>query len=249
MVSPALSLYQKQKSFNVDPKAQEIHDLICENFPLVKRICLRIKPRLPHSVSLDELISAGVYGLIDAANKFNPDKDASFKTYAELRIRGAILDELRGADPLTRTARKKVREFETTKAKMAQEIGREPKTSEVAEKLGWSKNEISKHLKSAQEINYVEFECLPLPKDNNYALNFQENEGEPFYKVWTGQLKEKLAKCIHELPEKQKQVVVMYYQEEMNYKEIAMVLSVTDSRVSQIHSQAIKTLGKLMEEK
>ena len=156
------------------------------------------------------------------------------------------MDELRDFDPLTRTARKRVQELEKAKSKLAQEKGREASDEEVAKELGWDKSEIAKLSKKSEEVNFVDLSLLPIKDEKSRALSFTDKEGDPFYEIWLGQLKSRLATLIEKLPEKQRTVISLYYQEEMNFKEIALVLDVTDSRISQIHSQAISQLNDLM---
>jgi len=246
MVSPALAYYRNQNNPE-NPEQLKIHTLVIEHQDMVKKIAMRIKPRLPYSVSLDDLISAGLYGLIDAANKFDEKHHTSFKTYADWRIRGSIMDELRGFDPLTRTSRKRVQEIEKARKKLSQELGRQPSDEEVAEELGWEKDEIAKLTQKAEEVNFVEYTVLPISNKNDTAVGRNSREDEPFYDLWFSQLKDILKDNLKKLPEQQRNVLALYYQEEMNYKEIALILGVTDSRISQIHSQAIKSLSRWMQ--
>lgn len=219
-------------------------DLIAKHATLVKFLANRIAIRLPPSVSVDDLISAGIMGLLDAIEKFDPGKGVQLKTYAEFRIKGAILDELRGMDWIPRSVRKKVREIEQAIIAVEQKISRPAEDSEIAEQMGIDLETYYDMLNKARGI-----ELLSL---DEYLENYKEN-GEPkrSFKslirgdydavdhIMTQELKEIIADGIRTLPKNEQMVVSLYYYNGLTLKEIGEVLGLTESRISQIHTKTI----------
>ena len=224
--------------------------LIMEYAPLVKRIAFRIVSRLPDTIRVEDLISIGTLGLIDAIEKYNPEKGKGFRAYAELRIKGAILDELRGYDILSRSNRRwSNRILEITK-ELEQELGRRPFDEEVAEKLEISMEEFHTLRNQTRTLVFLDIE------DADYRIageasdaerrGINHGEFEPFAKLADKALKERLAAAIEKLPEKLRLVLSLYYYSELNYKEIGKVLSLSESRISQLHTKAIVKLRKIL---
>ncbi|WP_373020375.1 RNA polymerase sigma factor FliA [Thiomicrorhabdus sp.] len=208
--------------------------------PLVKRIAYHLKGRLPESVFVDDLIQSGIIGLIEAMQKFNANQGASFETYAGIRIRGAMLDEIRKGDWTPRSVHRKSREVSEAINRLESKNGREAKDSEIALELGVSIHEyhaILKDTNGAQLLSIDEPDHDELSEDR--MLGVSQN---PFAELAEAGFQEELAEQIMQLPEKEKLVMALYYDEELNLKEIGEVLEVSESRVSQIHSQAIKRL-------
>ncbi|MBF0274822.1 MAG: FliA/WhiG family RNA polymerase sigma factor [Nitrospinae bacterium] len=222
---------------------KERNKLIVEHAQLVKYAALRIIVRVPPNIQLDELISAGTMGLIDAIDKFDESKDVQFKTYAEFRIRGAILDELRALDWVPRTVRQKATLVSKTYAKLERELNRPVEDEEMAEELDITVDEFYKMLRDAAGISIVNFEDLGgSDKDGDdrdiYDCLADTNSNDPETEIKLKQIREIIAETIDTLPEKEKILISLYYYEELNMKEIGEVMGITESRVSQLHSKA-----------
>ena len=219
--------------------------LIKRYLPYVKRIVQRIAVHLPPGVDIDDLISAGVVGLIESVDRFDPKRDNKFITYASFRIRGSILCELRSRDVLSRSNRKKVRELEKTSLKLEQELGRVATDNELATamKLDMDRFYKIKKLSNISFISLDEIGSITSEEKEGVKSSLMGNAPEDALSL-TGikEIKHAAAKAIDGLPEKEKLVVSLYYQDELTMKEIGKVLGYTESRVSQLHSQAISRL-------
>ncbi len=208
--------------------------------PLVKRIAYHLKGRLPDSVMVDDLIQSGIIGLIEASQKFDAGQGASFETYAGIRIRGAMLDEIRKGDWTPRSVYRKSREVSDAINSVESRKGRESRDEEVAEEMGITLDEyyhILQDTNSAQLLSIDEPDHDELSEDRMVS-----GVKTPISELAESGFQSALAEQISELPEKEKLVMALYYDEELNLKEIGEVLEVSESRVSQIHSQAIKRL-------
>ncbi len=223
------------------------NELILEYAPLVKMIALKLAVRLPPHIDLDELMSSGIMGLIDAIDKFDDSKDVMLKTYAEFRIRGAMLDELRARDWVPRTVRQKATRLSRAYAKLEQELGRPAEDEEVAKELDLELNEFYKLLRDSAGLSLLSFEDLGgTGKDGEVRDIFEclvdVKAVNPETEVKLKEIRDIIADAIDNLPEKEKILVSLYYYEELNMKEIGEVMGVTESRVSQIHTKAIARL-------
>ncbi|MBP8127646.1 MAG: RNA polymerase sigma factor FliA [Aeromonadaceae bacterium] len=216
---------------------------------LVKRIGLHLMTRLPSSVQLDDLLQAGMIGLLDAARNYDGSKGASFETYAGIRIRGAMIDEIRRGDWVPRSVHRNTRRISEAIDIVEQQHGRDAKDSEVARELGVSLDEYHSMLNEAACGRVVGIEDLGVSDD---VLSGESDDDEDNNKTFTGFAKERfqqaLAEGISHLPEREALVLSLYYDEEMNLKEIGQILSVSESRVSQIHSQAMHRLRARMKD-
>jgi RNA polymerase sigma factor for flagellar operon FliA len=226
--------------------------LITEYLPYVKRIVHRIAVHLPSTIDIDDLMNVGVIGLIQAVDRYDPSRDNKFMTYAVLRIKGAVLSELRSRDFLSRSNRRKIRDFETTCMKLEQKLGREVDDDEVARELGIDVEQVYR-TKQMSSISFISFEELGFSsRDEKEKLvsYLVDNEDDALTLTRLKELKEAVARAIEQMPEKEKLVISLYYLEELTMKETGKVLNITESRVSQIHSQAILRLrAKLKKEK
>jgi len=226
--------------------------LITEYLPYVKRIVHRLAMHLPSTVDIDDLMNVGVIGLIQAVDRYDPRRDNKFMTYAVFRIKGAVLSELRSRDFLSRSNRRKIRELENAYLKLEQKLGREVEDSEVAHELGVDIEQVYR-TKQLSSISFISFEELGYSsKDEKEKLmNFLINNDEDALTMTRlKELKAALAQAVEALPEKEKLVVSLYYLDELTMKETGEVLGITESRVSQIHSQAIIHLrAKLRKQK
>jgi RNA polymerase sigma factor for flagellar operon FliA len=225
--------------------------LVLEYAPLIKYIAQKIAARLPANIELDDLISSGVIGLMDAMEKYDASRDNKFKTYAEFRIRGAILDELRAQDWVPRSVREKAKILERCYSKLEQKKGRQATDDEVCSELGITQPEFHELLSQVRSVSLLSYDDIShFSKADKRALHGVGDSGlkapTPFSEVNVAYVKRVISEAIQDLPEKQRLVLSLYYYEDLNLKEIGRVLDVTESRVSQLHTQAILRLkGKL----
>jgi len=221
---------------------EERERMLMEQLPQVRYIARRIHERLPRHVPFEDLVHAGVVGLIDALQKFDRSKHVQFGSYAKFRIRGAILDSLREMDWSPRDLRRKARQLEEAHNRLSSELGRNPSESELAAAMGLDLHGLQVLL---GEIDGLEVGSLRVlsPRDGaeedlcEYLAN--DPEETPLLFCLRSEMKELLARAIAELPEKERQVLALYYFEELTMKEVGAVLGVGESRVSQIHSMAV----------
>ncbi len=214
---------------------------------LVKRIALHMIARLPASVQLDDLLQAGMLGLLEAAQKFDGGKGASFETYAGIRIRGAIVDEMRRGDWVPRSVHRNARRITEAMKQLEGRLGREAKDTEIAEEMDVSLDEY--HTMANDSLSGRLFsldEMLHEDEINTTQISVSEMLHGPAEVAQRQALKKALAQAIDDLPEREKMVLSLYYEEEMNLKEIGLVLGVSESRVSQIHTQVALKLKKKM---
>lgn len=208
--------------------------------PLVNRIAYHLKGRLPDSVLVEDLIQSGIIGLIEAIQKFDATQGASFETYAGIRIRGAMLDEIRKGDWTPRSVHRKSREVSDAIARVEAHKGREARDEEIAREMQVSINEYYQIL---QDTNAAQLLSIDEPDHDEISEDRIVSKGKtPIAELSDHDFQRALVEEIENLPEKEKLVVALYYDEELNLKEIGEVLDVSESRVSQIHSQAIKRL-------
>lgn len=227
-------------------ESQSDQQLIEQYGPLVKRIAYHLMGRLPASVVLDDLLQAGMIGLLEAAKKFDSGKGASFETYAGIRIRGAIIDEVRRGDWTPRSVHRNARRISETMQQIEAATGREATDQEVASEMGVSLAEYHVLLQDSVESRLFSFEELTADDEEAPREQLSSKEPDPSHFTEKGAFTEALSHAIGQLPEREKLVLALYYDEELNLKEIGQVLGVSESRVSQIHSQAAHRLrGKL----
>lgn len=228
----------------VDPEVKD--KIIIEYAPLIKYIAQKIAARLPSNVELDDLISCGVIGLMDAIEKFDPTRDNKFKTYAEFRVRGAILDELRAQDWVPRSIREKAKLVERTYTKLEASLGRPATDEEMCKELNLNQEEFHELLNKAKSVSLLNIDDSASFNrgDKKLLAGLMENSksANPFNAVSLKSSRDKIKDGIKGLPEKQRLVLSLYYYEDLNLKEIGQVLNVTESRVSQLHTQAIMKL-------
>jgi RNA polymerase sigma factor for flagellar operon FliA len=237
----------KGNTLTVDKKLQRTNDLVTLHEPLVKRIAFHLLSRLPPSVQADDLIQAGMIGLIEASRNFDPEQGASFETYAGIRIRGAMLDEIRRTDWTPRSVHRKAREVAEAVRKIENEKGRDARDVEVAQAMGIGLEEYHKILQDATGCRIFSFEDPgTLGEEGFVAPDRQTNQ--PFENLQNDDFKQGLARAIKGLPERERLVMALYYDEELNLREIGEILGVSESRVCQIHGQALIRLRARMED-
>lgn len=240
-------LTEEQK---LNPKVRA--KVIGEFSPLIKYIASRIAIRLPPHIDLNDLINAGVIGLIDAIEKFDATKQIKFKTYAEFRIRGAILDELRSMDWVPRSVRQKARKVEDAYTRLEYTLGRPASDAEVAREMNVDIDSFHKLLSETASVSLLSLDDLgendaDLSKRNLLEYILQDEKDWPSHKIRYAEVREIVARGIMGLPDKERMVVSLYYYDELTMKEIGHVLKFTESRVSQIHTKAILRLRSKMQ--
>jgi RNA polymerase sigma factor FliA len=218
--------------------------LIIEHLPQVRLIARKIHERLPETVCLDDLLSAGVIGLINAIDNFDPSQNAKLRTYAEYRIRGAILDSLREADWAPRMKRKLARDLQAGLARAEQKLGRSPEEEEIARELNLSVEDYRQKLHEVSTLDIGELEFLRDEHETPVLLNYlaTPEEDSPAVQLERAELERLMASAIDGLPKVEKTILSLYFYEELTLREIGEIMGVHFSRVSQIKSQAILRL-------
>ena len=211
---------------------------------LVRRLAHQMIAKLPANVEIDDLIQVGMIGLADALSRFDADQGVQFETFATQRIRGSMLDELRGNDYLSRGTRKQQRTIESAVHKLEQKLGRAPAESEIAREMGTTLVEYQELLGKVRGTQLVYLEDLSGDEGDNDFLDRHvgTQDTSPLARLQDHRMREALVEAIKVLPEREQYVMSMYYEHDMNLKEIAAVLKVTESRVCQLHSQSIARL-------
>lgn len=242
-VASLLKKYKESPSLLTD---QQKDRLITEYAPLIKFIAQKIAMRLPSNIELDDLISSGVIGLMDAIDKYDSSRDNKFKTYAEFRIRGAILDELRAQDWVPRSVRDKSKMLDRAISKLEIDLGRLPEDPEVAAELKMTMTEFHKLVNTVKPVSLLSIDdqatLSNVDKKSILSILDEIKFNNPAAQLNVKSVKKTMTVAIEELPERQRLVLSLYYYEDLNLKEIGKILRVTESRVSQLHAQAI---GKL----
>jgi len=238
----AAKIYPSGQSTVISPEERE--QLILEHLPQVRLIARRIHERLPESVNVDDLVSAGVVGLISAIDRFDAAHNVKLKTYAEHKIRGAILDSLRGLDWAPRQQRKRSKQIEAVIASMEQRLHRTPREEEIAAELGLSIEEYHEWLVEIRGLNLGSLETASGDEDSRDLLQFVSDDEEqwPSRILERSELRRILAEAICGMPDVEKTVLSLYYHEEMTLREISKILHLHESRISQLKSQAIVRL-------
>ena len=234
-------MYQTKRT----PELRE--QIILEYAPLVKVVAGRLSMYLGYNVEYDDLVSYGIFGLIDAIDKFDQDKEVKFETYASLRIRGAILDQIRKMDWIPRTVRQKQKKIDEAVKRVEMQTGKTAQDEEVAKELGLTGEELTEwqsQLKVTNVISLNEF----IEQGSEPVMDARHNSHfiQPEQKVEQEELKVKLQEAMGQLTEKEKKVILLYYYEDLTLKEISRVLEVSESRISQLHTKALSKMQRTM---
>ena len=237
----------KQVVEEIEITAENREEVIIRYSPMIKYVANRIAMRLPPHIEVDDLISVGVLGLMDAISKYDSSRGAKFKTYAEFRVRGAILDELRAMDWVPRSIRQKASNVDKVVQALQAKLSRSPEDEEVAKEMGISLDQFHDTLNETKSIPVFSLEDLGIAKESGEQQSLLDclagkADADPQTQIRLIELKEIIAKAIDALPEKERLMVSLYYYEELTMKEIGAVLEITESRVSQIHSKAVYRL-------
>lgn len=241
------ALWEKYFRNKSDKEARDT--LIVQYIYLIRYVVGRVKVTLPATVSLEDIAGYGVEGLINAIERYSPQKNTRFETYALIRIRGAILDKIRSEDFLPRSVRKKLKDIKHAQEELKQQLGRMPTTKEVAELLDMEPDKVTQLLSEDTTMTSIydkrgntddSVEIIETIQDTN-KLNPQEQMEEK-------NVKQELEKALHRLPERERVIMVLYYQENMTLKEIGGTINMSESRVCQLHAQAIMKLKNILSE-
>ncbi len=236
--------YQEQER-----SPDSVRALVEKHAPLVKRIALHLHARLPESVLLDDLLQAGIEGLLEAANSYQQGKGASFETFAGIRIKGAMLDEMRRGDWSPRSVHRASRRMAQVQHALEAKLGRSPNVEEMAEAMEVPVDEFRKMARHSLSARLVSLDEPVGEEGGNDRSDFVQDEGDtPDQLVEKDNLRARLVEAIKSLPERDQILLNLYYFEELNLREIGAVLGVSESRVSQLHSLAASKLRGLLEE-
>lgn len=215
-------------------------ELLKQHLPAVRRQALALQVKLPAGVELDDLIQAGTLGLLDATRRFDPTAGVTFGTFASQRIRGAMIDELRTRDWLPRSVRRKAREMDACVRRLEQQHGRPPEEREIAAEMGIGINEYHELLADTNNGYLLPFEDVV--EERGEPEDASGADASPMNQLLDEEHRERLKAAIEALPEREKLMITLYYQEDLNLKEIGAVLGVSESRVCQLHSQAVSRM-------
>ncbi|HZR83131.1 MAG TPA: FliA/WhiG family RNA polymerase sigma factor [Candidatus Binatia bacterium] len=233
------------------PRARGADEDISAYLPLVRQVVQQIQGALPASIEHDEVMSWGVDGLLDAFKKFDPGKATHFQTYARIRIRGAILDQLRSLDWVSRTVRQKANHLVRSSQQLEHQLGRQASHDELACAMGLKIGELHDLMTEVGDLAMVSLEDVAFGR-NNERLGFEEfiaaSTGDPMAALLAREQATAVAAAIEQLPEKERMVMPLYYHGELTMKEVGARLGITESRVSQLHTQAISRLRSMLSE-
>ena len=233
-----------------DKSNKSVRDtLIVQYIYLIRYVVGRVKVTLPATISIEDIAGYGVEGLINAVERYSPQKNTRFETYALIRIRGAILDRIRAQDFLPRSVRKKIKDIKSAQEHLKQELGRMPTTTEVANYLDMEPEKVSQLLSEDTTITSL-YDKRGNTEDSVEIIDTiqDENKLNPQEKAEEQNVKQELEKALRRLPERERIIMVLYYQENMTLKEIGATINMSESRVCQIHAQAIMKLKNILSE-
>lgn len=239
-----------QKTRETGPASDSHRETIIQEFAhVVKAMAYRLAYRLPAYMDAEDLVSVGIMGLMDAMDKYDPNREAKFKTYAEFRIRGAMLDEIRSMDWIPRSVHERVSMLQRTHTRLLNRLGRPPTDEEIAAEMNLSPAELDEFLVRSRGAVLVSLDDMNLHEpDGPKILDMlaDTHQSDPLATILNDQERGRVADAIQQLPEKERLVLTLYYFEELTMKEIGGILKITESRVCQIHTKAILHLkGKL----
>ena len=222
----------------------DLNEMLRQYSPLVRRLAHQMMAKLPANVEVDDLIQVGMIGLADALSRFDAAQGVQIETFATQRIRGAMLDELRGADWLSRGTRKQQREIESAVHRLEQRLGRAPHELEIANEMGLSLGDYQEMLGKVRGTQLIYLEDMSGDEGDHDFLDRHviDSGSDPLSLLQDDRMRHALVDAIKKLPDREQLVMSLYYEEDMNLKEIAAVLGVTESRVCQLHSQSIARL-------
>ncbi len=228
---------------------EEKQNIVAEFLPKIKSWTIRLKGTLPDSVDVDDLFSAASIGLIESMDRFDKSRNVSFSTYAERRIKGAILDSLRNLDFLPRNVRTRLKALDAAVNELAGKLGRKPTVQEIIDNTEYNEEDIYRLMGLQENEKMLSLDETVGDSEETSLVDFVRSKGlTPEDEVMKNNLTERMAEEIDKLSEKERQVVTLYYYEELTMKEVAEVLDITESRVSQIHTSAMQKLKRRLKD-
>lgn len=235
--------YARQTQATKEPSIpMDKEQMILHHCDLIKYMALRLASRLPSHVSVDDLFNAGVIGLMDAINKFDPEQQIQFRTYAKIRIKGAMLDEIRAMDWVPRSLRQKSNQLTKSAASLTEKLGRYPTDEELAAALNLAMDSYYHLLDEIKGISLMPVEIQEAVQDPQGETQLASSGDGPFQAVYKEQIRKELASAIETLPKNEQLILSLYYYEELTMKEIGAVMGYTESRISQLHTKAVLRL-------
>ena len=220
------------------PEGKQLADQLVEKYtPLVKKIAYHLSARLPADIHIDDIIQSGLIGLLDASKHYDPKQGAQFETYATIRIRGAILDEVRRSDWVPKSVHKKARDLSAAIQEIERKTGRDARDIEVAQEMGISIDEYYSILKDSSSCRMLSFDDLDTDDTQSLGM-FEDKHSNVVSQVLDDEFQQRLSQAIAGLPERERMVMSLYYDTEMNLKEVGMLVGISESRVSQLLTQA-----------
>ena len=226
---------------------QEREELILQHYPMVRRVAYRMVSRYPSCIEADDLVTIGTLGLIDAVDKFEESRSVSFSAYARIRVQGAILDELREADWVPRSVRNRFSRIQECKRSLKESLGRDPTEEEVAQDLGVGVDRLREMIQGATVRTLVSME-EGSEEEESVGSTLPSAEPTPLEAATKEHLREMVRDRVTELPERERQIVDMYYFQELTFREIGQILGITESRVSQLHSRMKARMSSELQE-
>jgi RNA polymerase sigma factor FliA len=223
--------------------------LILTYYPMVSRVARRMAARYPSSVEVDDLVSIGTMGLIDAAERYDAEICSSFAGYARIRVQGAIVDALRKADWVPRSVRNRNRNLVEARKVLAERLGRDPSREELAEELGMEADQLDTYHRDANILTLVSMEESRADSDQRIADTLESDSTAPETAAVTLSIRETVARAVRDLPERDQTIVRLYYYEDRSFKQIGQFLGVTESRVSQLHSRIKRRLREALHDR
>ena len=226
---------------------REREELILQHYPMVRRVAYRMVSRYPSCIEADDLVTIGTLGLIDAVDKFEESRSVSFSAYARIRVQGAILDELRKTDWVPRSVRNRFSRIQETKQGLREKLGRDPKEEEVAEALSVEVERLREMIQGATVRTLVSME-EGSEDEESVGSTLPSAEPTPLEAATKEHLREMVRARVTDLPERERQIVDMYYFQELTFREIGQILGITESRVSQLHSRMKARMSSELQE-
>lgn len=230
------------------PEGKQLADQLVEKYtPLVKKIAYHLSARLPADIHIDDIIQSGLIGLLDASKHYDPSQGAQFETYATIRVRGAILDEVRRSDWVPKSVHKKARELAAAMQEIERRTGRDARDIEVAQEMGVSIDDYYQILKDSNSCRMLSFDDLDTDDAQSLGI-FEDRQSNVVNDILDEEFRQRLSKAVAGLPERERMVMSLYYDTEMNLREVGMLIGISESRVSQLLSQAQLRLRARMNE-
>ncbi|HET6427494.1 MAG TPA: FliA/WhiG family RNA polymerase sigma factor [Phycisphaerae bacterium] len=247
---PAETLRARARKAYADQARETFEEkLILDYLPLVRHVVTRVAENIHQPADIEDLISAGTIGLIKAAREYDPSRKAEFKTYAYIRVRGAVIDELRRRSFVPSAVHGKLRQIRAAYEQLAGRLGRAPANEELAEAVGMTVLELYRTLEESRNQHFLSIHGLTGQESAMGDFIASDEQASPPTQAERAELRVQLARAITELPEKERLVILLYYERDLNMKETAEVLKVTESRVSQLHASAILRLSMKLQER